>query len=265
MSRPLERIEGGRAGSSTCSGKYYRLVISLTGPEEVLKALDRHAYARFSTAMAAEVGGLSEGGAVLWWGETGFGRLAHAFGDDAAVARLVAAARATMGPVRWINMPRPGGVITDWAWDFLWTTSVPAFESGHEVVPVEDADEIHALLDEAFPDSAVRPGHPLVVEWHGIRAGHRAGGRLAAVVADRSGRPPGSKGRPTVGAIGGLAVHPDFRGQGMGAALTAALTTRFVTGYGLSTLGVYPGNVVAQRMYESVGYRQSLPLLGVPQ
>ena len=117
------------------------------------------------------------------------------------------------------------------------------------------------MLDAAFPDSSVRPGHPLVIGWHGIRVG----GRLAAVAADRSGRPPGSGARPTVGAIGGLAVHPDFRGQGLGASLSAALTTRFVTEYGLSTLGVYPENVVAQRMYEALGYRDSLPLLGVVQ
>jgi predicted GNAT family acetyltransferase len=66
-----------------------------------------------------------------------------------------------------------------------------------------------------------------------------------------------------MGVIGGLAVYPEFRGQGLGTALSAALTTRFVTECGLSTLGVYPENVVAQRMYGSLGYRESLPLLGV--
>lgn len=238
-------------------------MISLSGPEEVVKALDGHAYARFSTAMAAEVGGLSDDGAVLWWGTGGFGRLAHAFGGPAAVERLIEAGREAMGEVRWINLPRPRGVTGDRAWDFRWTTRIPEFSSEHEVVPVEDADEIGALLDEAFPDSSVRPGHPLVIGWHGIRAGNRAGGRLVAVAADRSGRPPGSTARPAVGSIGGLAVHPGFRGQGLGAALSAELTTRFVTDYGLSTLGVYPENVVAQRMYESLGYRESLPLLGV--
>jgi ribosomal protein S18 acetylase RimI-like enzyme len=130
-------------------------------------------------------------------------------------------------------------------------------------VAVEGDDEINALLDEAFPDSSVRPGHPLVIGWYGIRVGTRAGGRLAAVAADRSGRPPGSAARPTVGAIGGLGVHPDFRGQGLGKALSAAMTARFVNDYGLSTLGVYPDNVAAQRMYESLGYLENLPLLGV--
>jgi GNAT superfamily N-acetyltransferase len=237
-------------------------VFSLSGPDEVLQALDGHAYARFSTAMAAQVGGLADGeGAVLWWGTTGFGRIAHAFGEPAAVAPLLEEGREAMGEVRWINLPRPEGVVSDRAWDFRWTTSVPADHKGHGVVPVEGEDEINALLDVAFPDSSVRPGHPLVVGWHGIRVG----GRLAAVAADRSGRPPGSRARPTVGAIGGLAVHPEFRGQGLGTALSAALTTRFVTEYGLSTLGVYPDNVTARRMYESLGYRQILPLVGVLQ
>lgn len=236
-------------------------MISLSGPDEVVEALGGHAYARFSTAMAAEVAGLAGDDAVLWWGTSGFGRLAHAFGEAAAVARIVEAGRGRMGEVRWINVPRPEGVVSDRAWDFRWTTSIPAHRSGHEAVLIEDDGEVSALLDEAFPDSSVRPGHPLVIGWHGIRVG----ARLAAVAADRSGRPPGSGTRPTVGAIGGLAVHPDFRGQGLGTALSAALTTRFVTDYGLSTLGVYPENVVAQRMYESLGYRENLPLLGVVQ
>ena len=237
-------------------------MLSLSGPDEVLKALDGHAYARFSTAMAAEVAGLTTGeGAVLWWGASGFGRIGHAFGQAAEVTRLIEAGREAMGQLRWINVPRPEGVLSEWAWDFRWTTRVPEYETRHEVVPVADDGEIDALLDEAFPDSSVRPGHPLVIGWYGIRAG----GRLAAVVADRSGRPPGSTARPTVGAIGGLAVHPDFREQGMGKALSAALTTRFVTDYGLSTLGVYPENVAAQRMYEALGYHETLPLLGVLQ
>lgn len=237
-------------------------MISLSGTDEVVKALDGHAYARFSTAMAAEVAGLTDGdGAVLWWGTSGFGRLGHARGGDGAIARLIEAGREAMGQVRWINIPRPDGVLSGWAWDFRWTTRVPEYEAGHEVVAVADDGEINALLDEAFPDTSVRPGHPLVIGWYGIRAG----GRLAAVAADRSGRPPGSRATPTVGAIGGLAVHPDFREQGMGKAVSAALTTRFVVDYGLSTLGVYPENLAAQRMYESLGYRESLPLLGVPQ
>jgi GNAT superfamily N-acetyltransferase len=236
-------------------------VLSISGPDDVLKVLDGHAYGRFSTAMAAQVSGLAGEGAVLWWGVTGFGRLGHAFGAPGAVARLIESGREAMGQVRWINVLRPAGVVSGRAWDFRWTTMVPDHEAGHEVVPVAGDGEIDALLDEAFPDSSVRPGHPLVIGWYGIRAG----GRLAAVAADRSGRPPGSTARPTVGAIGGLAVHPDFRGRGLGKALSAALTTRFVTDYGLSTLGVYPENVAAQRMYESLGYRESLPLLGVLQ
>ena len=236
-------------------------MISLSGPDEVLKALDGHAYARFSTAMSVDVGGLTDGEALLWWGTTGFGGIGHTRGDPQASARLIEAGREAMGPVGWINMPRPPGVESDRAWDFRWTTSVPDIVEDHEVVPVGDGDEINALLDEVFPDSSVRPGHPVVIGWYGIRAG----GRLAAVAADRSGRPPGSEARPTVGVIGSLAVHPHFRGQGLGKALSAALTTRFVRDYGLSTLGVYPQNVAAQRMYESLGYRESLPLLGVLQ
>lgn len=239
-------------------------VINLSGPDEVVKTLDGHPYARFSTGMAADVAGLTSAeGAVLWWGETAFGRLGHARGPAGAVARLIEAGREALGKVRWVNVPRPEGEceLPERAWDFRWTTRLPARSLAHKVVQVTDEDTVGKLLDEAFPESSVRPGHPLVIGWHGVRLG----GRLVAVAADRSSRPPGSNAEPTVGAIGGMAVHPDFRGQGLGASVCAALTARFVTAYGLSTLGVEPDNVTAQRMYASIGYADSLPLVGVIQ
>ena len=61
------------------STEYHLRVIHLTGAEDVTRALDGHVYGRFSTGMAANVGGLATHDAVLWWGDTHFGRLAHAF------------------------------------------------------------------------------------------------------------------------------------------------------------------------------------------
>lgn len=77
-------------------------VISLSGPDKVVKALDAHPYARFSAAMATGVAGLDcPEGAVLWWGETAFGRL------------IEAGRQASPGPVGWINVRRTPGVEPD--------------------------------------------------------------------------------------------------------------------------------------------------------
>lgn len=81
---------------------------------------------------------------------------------------------------------------------------------------MDDADAINRLLDAAFPDSMLRPGHPMVSGWYGSWAG----ASLVACAADRSTR----LGQPTVGVLGGIAVHPDHRRHGWGAAVTAGLT-----------------------------------------
>lgn len=240
-------------------------MITLDSPDQVIKALGGHPYARFSTSAAAGVGGLADSdgsgsGAVLWWGDAHFGRLAHAFGPRPAIDRLIEAARGRLGDVRWINVPRPRGAAdAEGAWDFLWTTRIPVLSGGPAAVPVDDVDALNGLLDAGFPDSAVRPGDPIVVSWIGIWLQ----GRLVACAADRSARPPGSTAAPAVGMIGGVAVHPEFRGRGLGKAVTAALTARLVRAHGLSCLGVMPGNPGAAAMYESLGYHDRLALMWI--
>jgi ribosomal protein S18 acetylase RimI-like enzyme len=235
-------------------------VIHLTGAEDVTRALDGHVYGRFSTGMAANVGGLATHDAVLWWGDTHFGRLAHAFGPGESIKALMAAGRDRMGAAKRTNVRRTPGQHSEHAWDFRWTTSVPPHHPGQEaVVEVHDMEAVNGLLDVGFPDTSVRPGDPIVLSWYGIWSGDR----LVACGADRSTRPPGSGAEPTTGMIGGVAVHPGCRGRGLAAAISAALTTRLVTSYGLSCLGVMAGNDAATRIYLRLGYHDVLPLIGL--
>ena len=53
-----------------------------------LAALGRHPYARFTLGMARESTGVVLGETVVWWGETAFGRIGHAFGPPVALPRL---------------------------------------------------------------------------------------------------------------------------------------------------------------------------------
>jgi ribosomal protein S18 acetylase RimI-like enzyme len=114
---------------------------------------------------------------------------------------------------------------------------------------VRDAVEIDDLLDAANADSFARPGQPGVEVWMGIREMARHSSRLLAAGAlqrmhDRTLH------------MRGVSVLPETRGAGAGRALSAALTNHALThGSTVATLGVYTDNLVAVRMYESLGYR----------
>ncbi|MDT5024607.1 MAG: hypothetical protein QOE61_1033 [Micromonosporaceae bacterium] len=143
----------------------------------------------------------------------------------------------------------PDGFVIREHWDLLWTVRPPAAQPGRDAVvelPSSDND-VNALLDLVMPESTVRPGHPMARRWYGIWAD----GVLVACGADRSGHLATS---PGVGVLGGIAVHPAYRSRGLGAALSAAITTRLFDQYDLVTLGVWPDNDTARRMYERLGY-----------
>jgi ribosomal protein S18 acetylase RimI-like enzyme len=57
------------------------------------------------------------------------------------------------------------------------------------------------------------------------------------------------------GHLRGITTLAAHRGRGLGAAVTAALTTRaLAAGSGLATLGVYTDNEVAVRLYRRLNY-----------
>src|SRR5262245_19115575 len=151
--------------------------------------------------MGADIAGLATDGAVLGWGDGPLGRLAHGLGDESTLDSLVDGARAELAGVRRVNLPRradlPPGFTRYEDWDFRWSEKPPPEQPGHaEVRRVDDAPAIGALLDAAFPDSMLRPGHPMVSDWYGVWSD----GRLVACAADRSTRPA----RPDVPVVGVL-------------------------------------------------------------
>lgn len=234
-------------------------VDSLTGAAQVLAAASDHPYARFAVSMAvtADVVGLAEADAQLWCVQTPFGRIGHGLGEVSAVLGLLARAEdaALLDGVRWVNVPRlpAGAVPAGWQrnddWDFRWTTREPAVQPGQDRVVVLDeatAPAVNALLDQAMPETPVRPGRRLVRRFYGIWDA----GTLIACAADRS--------SSTVGVIGAVAVHPDHRRAGYGSAISAALTSRLRHQHGLVGLGVLAGNEPATRVYERLGYRDSV-------
>lgn len=229
----------------------------LTRREEVLTATGYHPFARLTTA-APQMRAFASGDVAAWlatWSRT---TVASAHGDPVAAVTLfvMLQRRGDLASARRVNVERvdhnvlrrhlPVGTIDDW--DFRWTSSAPPSQPGQQrVVRLTATDDpaVAALLDRAFPETFTRPGDPMVRCWYGIRDGDR----LIACGADRS--------RAGVGSISAVAVDPDARGQGHGAALTAVMTRELLGECDVVTLGVLTGNHVADRLYRRLGYTEA--------
>jgi ribosomal protein S18 acetylase RimI-like enzyme len=141
-------------------------------------------------------------------------------------------------------------------WGWMWTDRQPPAVPGEDTVEVvEDADEVHALLDEANPDSHGRPGDPGIRAWLGVRDRGRLVAAGALAESPHSG----------VAHIRGVSTLPAYRGGGLGTAVSARLTRRGLdTMSPLVTLGVYTANAAAITVYERLGFRHDRSFVSGP-
>ncbi|MFC7549817.1 GNAT family N-acetyltransferase [Plantactinospora sp. GCM10030261] len=65
--------------------------------------------------------------------------------------------------------------------------------------------------------------------------------------------------RGDVGFLAGLAVDPELRGRGLGAALTVGMSRALFTRFDRVALGVYTHNPRAARLYERLGFTEIIP------
>ncbi len=206
---------------------------------------------------------------VAWqWGDAvGFRRRRHfrpstqlnVIGPDDDVVALVEAVLALDPQVSGVSVEQaqlplleqrlslgPGG-----DWDWMWTTTAPAAPNDVTLAELDDAAdaaELVRLNEIGNPTAESEPGTGMTELWLGVREDGRADGRiLAAGAVHRTGA-----GAPH---LTGIVTHPDARGRGYGAAVTAALTRHAVASDGVCTLGMYSGNDVARRLYNRLGYR----------
>ncbi len=236
----------------------------LAGRTEVLTATGDHPYARLTTT-GDELRAYRGGGAFAWRTRWARGTVASALGEPHAALRLLAtlADRGELDGVRRVNLPRighdalsaslPVSGIDDW--DFRWTSVPPPSQPGAAQVrrlaggdaAATDAAAIGALLDRAFPGTFTRPGDPTVRAWYGVWED----GQLVACGADRS--------RAATGSISAIAVDPQCRGRGLGAALTATMAQEILTDCDVVTLGVMTDNHRADRLYRRLGFTGCSP------
>ncbi|MGC4807327.1 GNAT family N-acetyltransferase [Micromonospora sp. DT233] len=232
----------------------------LSGRAAILDATGHHPYVRHLLGRDDALRGWRRGGAVAWLLPPGRGPAGAVLGEARPAVELVGAlvAAGVIGPGQRVHLPRldadalAGRLAVGRLghWDFRWTSVAPPPQPGEErVVRLTGADHpaLAALIEAAFPSTISRPGDPGVVDWYGIRDGDR----LVACGADRS--------RGDVGSLAGLAVAPDRRGRGLGAALTAAMTRALLARYDHATLNVYTDNARAARLHQRLGFTNVLP------
>ncbi|MBZ2195169.1 GNAT family N-acetyltransferase [Occultella gossypii] len=131
-------------------------------------------------------------------------------------------------------------------WDWLWTEAPPPATPGEDAVrlldPVADAEEILAVQAAANPTTHLtldREG----ARWFGWRDGQ---GSLRAI--------GGTTQRPVSVHLGSIATVPAWRGRGLGAAVTAAMTRGGISSTGQVSLGMYADNAPARRLYTRLGF-----------
>jgi ribosomal protein S18 acetylase RimI-like enzyme len=141
-------------------------------------------------------------------------------------------------------------------WDAMWTDAAPAYAADEErVETLHDDAEVDALLDRANPHTHGRPGDPGMRAWVGIRAGPElvAVGALSTVVVSG------------VAHLRGVSTLPDFRGRGLGTAVSARLTRMGLeTMSPVVTLGVYTDNAAAISVYRRLGYHHDRSFVSGP-
>ena len=228
-------------------------VTVLSSAAEVLLATDHDPYVRGSLR-SPEVNGWTGHGAVAWRATDAEERVSYlmSLGEPAAVAALIADLVGEITHNTRVTLPRgtppllPAWVAVDGTdWEFFWVDApMPAQARERDVVDVLP-EEVAPLLTVASPTASAQADDPYVRRWVGVRGPEG----LLACAADTSGA-------TGVGHLSSIAVHPSARGQGLGAAVTAALTRQlFDERMDLVTLGMYADNTAGFALYRHLGMR----------
>ena len=133
----------------------------------------------------------------------------------------------------------------------MWTRTPPSVVAGEERVvgpsPVRPR-RARALLALASPRTHGQPFARPAQRWVGVVDD---AGRILAC----GGGEPSGAGTLT---LAGIAVTPDRQREGLGAAVTAALTRRAVAETGACALGMFSDNAGARRVYHRLGFRTAV-------
>ncbi|MFE2373295.1 GNAT family N-acetyltransferase [Streptomyces sp. NPDC059398] len=142
-------------------------------------------------------------------------------------------------------------------WELMVVHEPPPAQPGEDRVTVVDdsRQEISALLAVASPDHSVRPGHPKTDRWMGIRDESGQLVSVGALLRQGGGRIP---------YLASIATLPTARGQGLGSAVSGALTRwALEQGADRCLLAHHSANTGAHHVYERLGFRTVLEFTSV--
>jgi predicted GNAT family acetyltransferase len=111
-----------------------------------------------------------------------------------------------------------------------------------------DAGDLNRLY--AIEEDGLRYSGRQVVE--GVYYGAHNRGRLVAAAGTHI-----YSANEGVGVIGNVFTHPDFRGRGLGSAVTAAVAAHLLHSCDLVVLNVDPANRTARHIYEQLGFEDT--------
>lgn len=137
-------------------------------------------------------------------------------------------------------------------WDWLVTTTQPPAQPSEDRVVEVDLTtgraELEGLQRLVLPQSYTTLDRP-DTRWYGWRDDTGVL-RCMAAATDRAGELH----------LGSIGTHPQWRGRGLAATVTAALTRMGLAQSGQVSLGLYADNAAARRVYLRLGYRLGQPV-----
>ena len=237
----------------------------LATPDDLLGALPESLLLRqLAARWAPDRPAYALGGAVglfhRFWGQD---ELVILGPTDGAVALARAAREMHPDLATGFSVPTPAaeqlmkedGLTEDVRWAFRWTGTAPQAPVEASWLPAGAESEVREVLEAGFPDASMPVGHPDVRRWAGLRRD----GRLVAVAADCT----ITEG---VGFVASITSHPDARGTGAGAAVTAFVAAEFVAEHGVCALWHMGDNAVASALYTSLGFHDDdrMTVVGPP-
>lgn len=175
-------------------------------------------------------------------------------GDGADAAELVARVTPDLPGVRTLSASPLAATVASAvpSWrplaSFGWmdlAQPVVASSAGVDWLAEGAHDAVTCLLRKANPEAYVFPGDPGARRWAGVPA---QSGELVSVAAD-------AWPAPDVGLVGGVATHPDHRGQGLSTAVCAFVADRLYRRHGAVALMVDGDNPAAIRVYSRLNFR----------
>ena len=201
---------------------------------------------------------LNDRRALLMHARGGLGPSTLLLGDSALVAALL---RLHPGPRQTLLTCEPEHVETALSTRNLWRPQTmlrlqverqafvpPASLPSVRRLTADDATELNRLY--------ALEGEGTWYSGHQINAGVYYGGFSRGRLVATAGTHIHSR-REGVAVIGNVFTHPDFRGRGLGTAVTAAITAHVLQDAKLVVLSVDPANRTAHQIYEKLGYRES--------